>query len=537
MSDEPSKSTFKWRQPSEVMQLQKLKQKKKALQARINSTATQSSNTKSTFNNILSSVKRKNPFIKSGEAKRSKCEAVEPEPVEISSDNTLFQLLHLGTPSNSETNKENLVTSFSNVFKQIEEPIQVKSTGEKWIPIDWSLKRKVRFLANKPFGWSQKLKISEEASGVTSFTRCLDTSTSTTLDTSSNSKFHQCCMYWQQPSIPWINLFPRSNTKATQSTIPLTAAIKESMQNAWMDSLRSLFHLIRTRQCPYFYACANSFTVLFRAAGIGGFSEIHAMVAPTTRGFRAALRQEEIEFTMPLMEMELKKKPEMKQEEDEEQADEKWLQSMGINKEDIKQINYTQEKITQKAECEIDNSDLSLILIQGVEVQGFYSFLVHCKSAVSPTGLFAGIPPTLLAPVAFHGAALTPLQVRESKVHVDNEDFYSLDITGPILPHSIHNLCALHSKENSMTATFSTLDDTVSFSRINTENAKLETADDTKDHPTPNPTGMGIFNEENLRDCGLVPQVLKHFCSADTKIVNHVECLKYTAETNSYAWT
>jgi hypothetical protein len=53
-----------------------------------------------------------------------------------------------------------------------------------------------------------------------------------------------------------------------------------------------ILQLTRARQCPYFYVCANSFTCLFRAAGILGFSDIHALLTPTTRGFRHMLKDE-----------------------------------------------------------------------------------------------------------------------------------------------------------------------------------------------------------------------------------------------------
>lgn len=110
-------------------------------------------------------------------------------------------------------------------------------------------------------------------------------------------RFHQCCLLWQHPSIPWLELFPRSSGKVS-ATLANNAAIannqcaKDALHSEWCDSFRSLFHLLRAGQCPYFYTCANTFTVLFRAAGICGLSEIHALVTPTTRGFRQLLKQE-----------------------------------------------------------------------------------------------------------------------------------------------------------------------------------------------------------------------------------------------------
>jgi hypothetical protein len=40
-----------------------------------------------------------------------------------------------------------------------------------YIPVDWSLKTKVRFISSKPFAWSQKLRTCEEASGITGFVK------------------------------------------------------------------------------------------------------------------------------------------------------------------------------------------------------------------------------------------------------------------------------------------------------------------------------------------------------------------------------
>lgn len=113
------------------------------------------------------------------------------------------------------------------------------------------------------------------------------------------TRLHRCCLIWQHPSLPWLELFPRSAGKVSanltsNTTIVNNIAIKEALYKEWSESFRSLFHLLRARQCPYFYVCANNFTVLFRAAGICGISEAHALLTPTTRGFRESLKQEGI---------------------------------------------------------------------------------------------------------------------------------------------------------------------------------------------------------------------------------------------------
>lgn len=357
MPQSPKKIAPKWHHPQEVMKLHKLKQKKKALQARINGSVLNNKTDTTSFDEVFSCKKRKNPFLKETDSKRSK---TEPCVLDESTDQTLFKLLHQNVP-NSSTNIS--FSSFDNILNKIDteekkEIVEVvKAKGESWLPIDWALKYKVRLLSIKPFPWNQKLKISEEASGITAFTRCLGSNTETTLDTSPNAKFHQCCLYWQQPCLPWLNLFPRGAAKiqSAGNNFILNNAMKESLQSAWCDSLRSLYQLIRTRQCPYFYACANNFTVLFRAAGICGFSDVHVLITPTTRGFRQMLRQEDIEFIMPLKRKRVSDlgyetdsvvseqgEEYEKKVSEEEVPDEHWLKSMGINAEDIKQINYTQ---------------------------------------------------------------------------------------------------------------------------------------------------------------------------------------------------
>ncbi|EEZ98590.1 protein downstream neighbor of son homolog [Tribolium castaneum] len=533
MPQSPKKPAPKWHHPSEVMKLHKLKMKKKALQARIaggtlnTSLSDAQDNKNAALEDIISAKKRKNPFVKTSESK--KCKQDVPSSLDESTDQTLFKLLHQSTPSTTCN-----LTSFENILKKEIEPevVVVKAQGQNDIPIDWTLKTKIRLWSEQQFSWSQKLKISEEASGTTGFVRCLDQNTDTNLNISPNSKFHQCCLYWQQPSLPWLTLFPRASGKVSESdsSIVTSVAMKTALQEAWKDSLKSLFQLIRTKQCPYFYVCSNNFTVLFRAAGISGMGDIHALVTPTTRGFRQMLRQEDIEFKMPL-----KKKRTSDQgyetfdsatgesPEDEESPDEQWLQSMGINADDIKQINYTQAKIVHKAECEVDNSEQSLVLIEGVEVHALYNFLINCKSATSLTGPLAGIPPTLLAPVAFNGATLRALKVRESKVHVDNSYYHSLEISGPILPSTIHNLFSINQSDHSMSATFVNVASTLPFSKV----LSNEDQDAKRNF---------IFDKENLSDCGLSRKILGQFCKADVCVTN-VECLKYSGDNKTYTWT
>lgn len=305
------------------------------------------------------STKRRNPFVTQREPKKSKV-VIESFELEDTSDHTLFKLLHF-TDNSLKVNVSDKIISFGNILGKADnddntetEHIHiVKAKGEPWIPVDWSLKTRVRFISTTPFKWNQKLKFSEEASGITAFARCLNINDDTSfLDTSPNAKFHQCCLFWQHPYLPWLQLFPRTNRKFTISTKTPTDVLsaKQSLHTAWTESFRSVFQLIRTKQCPYFYVCANSFTVLFRAGGISCFEEIHALITPTTNGFRKSLCQEQIEYTLPLKNRTFfdqvgrsyDSEQTSSEVDDDEPPDDDWLQSMGIDAEDIKQINYTQ---------------------------------------------------------------------------------------------------------------------------------------------------------------------------------------------------
>lgn len=70
-----------------------------------------------------------------------------------------------------------------------------------------------------------------------------------------------------------------------------------------------------------------------------------------------------------------------------------------------------QARIAHSAESSVDSAAESLLLVRGADAQALFNFLLNCKSIVSPTGPLAGVPPTLLAPIAFHGGTLQSLKV------------------------------------------------------------------------------------------------------------------------------
>lgn len=113
--------------------------------------------------------------------------------------------------------------------------------------------------------------------------------------------------------------------------------------------------------------------------------------------------------------------------------------------------------------------------------------------------------------------------MRENKVHIDDANYYSLDLTGPILPSTMHSLFALNEPDHSMTITFNSVVGTNSFSKITSDDLESE--------------GSVVFGKENLSDCGLNSKVLEHFSEPDNKHITSVECIKYISENRTYTWT
>ena len=134
----------------------------------------------------------------------------------------------------------------------------------------------------------------------------------------------------------------------------------------------------------------------------------------------------------------------------------------------------------------IDNHPESVVRVEASNVHALFNFLLTSKTTITTTGAHAGIPPTLVAPVAYEGSTLKSLtvcycvlfpylywfyyvvwrfagvagihywlvffsylhlQARQSTVHehVGGKmmQFHSLDISGPILPEPLHNLSCL----------------------------------------------------------------------------------------------
>lgn len=564
-----------WKRPDEILQLQRLKQKQKALQARIQrpsgkSTTSSVASSQQHSDPFTSNQKRKNPFSKNEDTSAKKHKPFEPD---FNNDESIFELLQ-------KTTQRDAVAIDASVVKPLEsrfivdpqhhqlavgtsqpESSEVEQKPSKHLPIYWGIKSRLRIVCKSALP-GNNLRTNQEASGLTSFVRCIGIKDSSVgLDISPGARFYQSTLYWQHPHLPWLTLFPR-NSKSNHGIV-LGETERTALGKEWAVSFQNLFQLVRARQCPYFYVCANSFTVLFRAAGIGGRVETHALLTPTSRGMRAALKQQDIEFSMPLKKTTLEKQElnrsgesgisvhngsfsnssedqsttapldEVEDEDDDDMEEEKWLESLGVEAAEIKKISDSQSKKQQNRECDEDYSDQSTVLIEGVECQAFFNFLLNAKSTTAKVGRLAGVPPTLIAPVAFVGATLRTLTTRSSKIRMEGEDYHSTELQGVILPHVVPYICGLltETKDNFST-TLVSVPSTAVFSRVS-----QKIIDDTDKENETTASGDQVLWKENLSDSGLSEHILEAMCRACKDSVHELERLVYSKEGGGYTWS
>jgi hypothetical protein len=177
--------------------------------------------------------------------------------------------------------------------------------------------------------------------------------------------------------------------------------------------------------------------VIFRAENVNGIDETHAIITPTTKGIRKALKDEGIEFTFPLTERDVINKnstaenepkrdeeasakaaedneaccKEQKNDNDDDDGDgTEWLETIGIEKANFKVTQTNRTVALENAES-FDNKPHSTILVQGGDVHALFNFLLNSRICFTNTGCLAGVPPTLISSTCFIGATMQKLKV------------------------------------------------------------------------------------------------------------------------------
>lgn len=153
-------------------------------------------------------------------------------------------------------------------------------------------------------------------------------------------------------------------------------------------------------------------------------------------------------------------------DDSEDEDDEQWLASLGVEASEIRKMQTTHARRTHNQECAEDLTDQSLILIEGVECQALFNFLLNAKSTTAKVGRLAGIPPTLIAPVAFPGASLRNNRIKSSVVREQGNDYYSVEMSGVVLPHTLQYLCDwMKEKQDQFSITMDCTTSTIALSK------------------------------------------------------------------------
>ncbi|NWI62531.1 DONS protein, partial [Todus mexicanus] len=434
---------------------------------------------------------------------------------------------------------------------------EVPSSPRREFPADWSIKTRLLFMSSQPFTWAEHLKAQEEARGFAQHCRATETNLPQSiqepkLSTELRCAFQQSLVYWLHPSVPWLQLFPRigADRKIVGKASPWSQdeALQQVLMSDWSVSFTSLYNLLKAKLCPYFYVCTYQFTVLFRAAGLAGSDVITAVISPTTRGLREAMRSEGIEFSLPLVEQSRTRKQKNSEvnseaedpnslevhnsveggEEaapsDDDEESFSWLEEMGVQ-DKVKKPDAISIKLRkEKHEVQVDHKPESLALVKGTNTFTLLNFLINCKSLVAVAGPQAGLPPTLLSPVAFRGGTMQTLKARsinaKARVQLTYEDIFSLEIVGPVLPHALHSLTSLlgSAQRGAFSAVLYTHEPTAVF------NTNLDNAS-----PALNKESIC----QDLLMCGLHPKTLDQLSQCPTLGKSSIRFL----EMKDYAYT
>ncbi|EDV24786.1 uncharacterized protein TRIADDRAFT_56951 [Trichoplax adhaerens] len=342
------------------------------------------------------------------------------------------------------------------------------------LPVDWSLKLSCRFICQTPLQWCNNITSNDEIMAVTNFVRCCNQSELNNQPDNLGTLLKQYLLTWCHPVLPGIELFPRTGRKPSKLSqagpIVTNEQMLKAMMSNWKESFYSIYHMTRCQKCPYFYLCTHQFSILFIAEGINGSPSITAIVSSTTSGFRQLLSNEGIQFHA------------VGRKGNEQEATDEYKDNFVVSDDEF-DVNSDSDSLTGNAEDDESHLDChnvndindrqkaSALRIEGSShVHAFYNFLLNYKNLVAPIGWQAGIPPTILSPVAFCGGTLKPLTFKCNKMKQPNilgktEEKSYLEISGPVIPCQFIRICNLlrSAHGNNMKASIKCLESTSVF--------------------------------------------------------------------------
>ncbi|XP_073156923.1 uncharacterized protein [Henckelia pumila] len=264
------------------------------------------------------------------------------------------------------------------------------------IPLDLTLKTTMRVLSTSSVNWFHRLTNCGLSNGLSQFTSvgCTSQSTGCTSEPTFNCQSRNPLTFhsWIHPQ----SILPRSVIAALTSTAGGQMDFLSNRQQAWEDSFRCLYYMLRKKLCKIFYVCTEQFVVMF--TGLCRPKETKcsclAYVSQSTTNLRSLLKEHGACFSMPLCHTKV-----------EEASAEDLVELSEIRKYNLGQAR-SMETMTG-----IDKSPQSLLMFTGNKnIHALYDFLLNYRFFL--TSLTGGDVPMLYSPVAFEHAALSAPEVR-----------------------------------------------------------------------------------------------------------------------------
>ena len=138
---------------------------------------------------------------------------------------------------------------------------------------------------------------------------------------------------------------------------------------------------------------------------------------------------------MPHLKDDIKSNGHLEDDENGVDTDEDFLSSIGLNKKQFSSIEKHRFASELSQLNYVDNRAQSTLLVKDCHVNALFNFFVNSDVILAHSGVWQGVPPTLLAPVAFEGACLQTLKCMQGPVKVPHKgglkqvrDSFSLEI-------------------------------------------------------------------------------------------------------------
>ncbi|KAL6559070.1 hypothetical protein OROHE_006439 [Orobanche hederae] len=275
---------------------------------------------------------------------------------------------------------------------------EIRTPGHK-IPLDLTLKTYMRLLSSSSVNWFHRLANCATSNSMAMFSNvgCHSQTPTCSAEPTSSSQFHS----WVYPQ----STLPHAVISALTSAAGGQTDFLSKRQQAWEDSLRSLYYMMRKKICQIFYVCSAQFVVMFTAYEGSSKTKCscYAYVSQSTRNLRSLLKEHDVSFSMPLCRSKV-----------EEVSAEDLVELSQIQKHNIGQTRATESIIG------VDNTPQSLLMFTGNKnVHALYDFLLNYRSLL--LSLTAGDVPILYSPVPFENAAHSTPEIKCKQLRrVDN---------------------------------------------------------------------------------------------------------------------